>query len=254
MLRGLYTAYTGMRAQQNEMNVVTNNLANVTTTGYKKDDAIFSSFKEVLAIKMKDPEVIGSRSIGTMTLGAKVDKIYTDFAQGSLNQTGNPLDIALQGQGFFQVGIPQKDGTLKQCYTRDGALALNEQGELMTRNGEFVMGENGKIVCGDGPITINSRGVVYQQGEAKGQLQLTTFSDTTKLKKIGDNLYTGYQELEGEAFTGKIEQGFLENSNVNSVQEMVKMITVNRAYESNQRVLTAYDATLEKAVNSIGRV
>ena len=139
MYRGLYTAYTGMRVQQDVMNVVSNNLANIDTTGFKKDKLGIRSFKDVLAIKQNDPDLASRNRIGRMNLGVTSSVAYTSFEQGPLKNTERKTDIALEGKGMFVVGKRQADGTSKEYFTRDGGLAGNQLGQLMTKNGEDVL-------------------------------------------------------------------------------------------------------------------
>lgn len=254
MFRGLYTAYTGMRVQQDVMNVVSNNLANVDTTGFKRDKLGIRSFKEVLAIKQNDPDKISSNRIGKMNLGVTSSVAFTNFDQGPLKNTERKTDIALEGQGMFVVGKRQEDGTFKEFYTRDGGLTVNQFGQLMTKSGEFVLGENGVITVEDGKFSISQTGDVYNsKKEFVDKMRLTSFTDFGALRKVGNNLYTTAGDIEQKAFEGVVVQGFLETGNVNTVQEMVEMISVMRAYESNQKVLTTFDATMEKVANEVGR-
>lgn len=255
MFRGLYTAYTGMRIQQDVMNVVSNNLANVDTTGFKRDKLGIRSFKEVLAIKQNDPDPISRNDLGKMNLGVTSSVSFTNFDQGPLKNTERKTDIALEGQGMFVVGKRQEDGSFKEFYTRDGGLSVNRFGQLMTKNGEFLLGQKGVITVEDGKFTITQTGDVYNsKNEFVDSMRLTSFSDFKELRKVGDNLYIGTEHLEEKTFGGVVVQGFLETSNVNTVQEMVEMISVMRAYESNQKVLTTFDATMEKVANEVGRV
>ena len=255
MYRGLYTAYTGMRVQQDVMNVVSNNLANIDTTGFKKDKLGIRSFKDVLAIKQNDPDLASRNRIGRMNLGVTSSVAYTSFEQGPLKNTERKTDIALEGKGMFVVGKRQADGTFKEYFTRDGGLAVNQLGQLMTKNGEYVLGENGIITAPHGRFHISQNGNVYsEQNELLDRIRLVSFTDFSELRKVGDNLYTATERAEQKAFDGVVEQGFLETSNVNTVQEMVEMISVMRAYESNQKVLTTFDSTMEKAANEVGRV
>lgn len=255
MFRGLYTAYTGMRVQQDVMNVVSNNLANVDTAGFKRDKLGIRSFREVLAVKQNDPNLISPNRIGRMRLGVTSSLAYTSFDQGPLKNTERKTDIALEGKGMFVVGKRLENGTFKEYYTRDGGLAVNQLGQLMTKNGEFVLGENGIIQVENGKFTITQTGDVYNdKNEFVDKMRLTSFTDFAELRKVGNNLYTPTEHMKTQPFTGVVVQGFLETSNVNTVQEMVEMISVMRAYESNQKVLTTFDATMDKVANEVGRV
>lgn len=254
MLRGLYTAYTGMRAQQDKMDTISNNLANVDTAGFKKDHVVLTSFKEVLTYKINDPERYGSDHIGEMSLGVKVDEIYTDHVQGSLKQTDEPLNIALQGQGMMKVGEMNADGTMTEKYTRDGSLNIDQDGRLVTNDGLFVLGEEGGIITLDQyNVRINRDGTIYSNENRMGKIQLVGIEDMKTLRKQGSSLYIGTENTVETAFTGIVEQGFLESSNANSIEEMINMINVMRTYESNQKIVQTYDTSLEKAV-TIGSV
>lgn len=254
MLRGLYTAYTGMEAQQHKMDVVANNLANASTAGFKQDNVVFKSFSEVLAVKINDPTVKTNHKIGRMTLGVQVDNIYTNFEQGALNFIEDPFTLGLEGEGMITVGSLNEDGTFSERFTRDGALTLDQSGRLVTQSGFFVLGENGTITIPSGQMSVNQDGTIYVDNQRVDKIQLTGFEDYTALSKIGDNQFLQTERTQKTDFTGSIRQGYQEASNVNSVKEMIDMISLQRTYEANQKVLTTYDATLENVVNNVGRV
>ncbi len=255
MLRGLYTAYTGMRTQQEKMDTISNNLANVDTAGFKKDHVVLSSFKEVLTYKLNDPERVNAQNIGKMSLGVKIDEIYTDHVQGSLKQTDDNLDIALQGQGMIKVGELGADGTMVEKYTRDGSLKVDQQGRLVTNDGLFVLGQENEILLLDqSNVRINKDGSIYSKEVKLGQIQVVGIEDNTSLRKQGASLYIATEDTVETAFEGSIEQGFLESSNANSIEGMINMIATMRTYETNQKIIQTYDGTLDKAVNSVGAV
>lgn len=255
MFRGLYTGYTGMVTQQQKLDTIANNLANVDTVGYKKDQVVQGSFKEMLTLKIKDPEVPNNSAIGKMSLGNQVQQVYTNFLQGSLKQTDEPLNVALQGEGFIKVSEKTGEEATDIRYTRDGALKLNQEGQLVTNTGLFVLGEdNQPIKVGAGRFFINRSGDVYKNDTMVGKIQLTAFEDPKKLRKQGDNIYKATEGVVEKAFEGTIEQGFIESSNVNSIQEMVDMIATNRTYEANQRIIRTYDETMQKVVNNVGQL
>lgn len=255
MFRGLYTGYTGMRIQQDVMNVVSNNLANIDTTGFKRDKLSIRSFRDVLAVKTGDPDLTSASRIGKMRLGANSGVVFTDFSQGPLKNTERKLDIALEGKGMFLVGKKKADGSFQEYYTRDGGFAITTKGQLVTKNGEFLLGEKGIITVTDARPIISSTGNVYtSNSEFADKIRIVSFDDYRNLRKVGDNLYTKLEGTEEKPFEGVVVQGFLETGNVNPVQEMVEMISVMRAYESNQKVLTTFDATMDKLVNEVGRV
>ncbi len=259
MVKGLYAAYTGMINQQNRMDVLTNNLANVNTNGYKKEGATSQSFKDALAYKIKDYSegVRLARYIGVNNPGVKIGEGYTDFSQGPLKSTGNTYDMALTDTGFFAIEYTNKSGETSVKYTRDGNFTVNSNGELVTQDGDFVLNINGDHVELN-PETANTQiniyGQIIQEGVVVDQIQVTDFEDYDYLEHFGENYYQpieGAVEIEPAA---EIYAGFLETSNISVVSEMVNMISVNRAYESNQKVITTIDGTLDIAANQLGRI
>ena len=254
MVRGLYTAATGMNVQAKRMQVISNDLANTTTTGYKKDIAVVSAFGEVLMTRLQDTQknIPNEKSIGKMTYGAKIDEVYTDFTQGSIVPTGEKTDIAIQGDGFFVVQTPNG-----LAYTRDGGFTINQNGMIVTKEGYEVQGESGSISLGEdflstsGEIVIGKKGEITLDGEAIDTLRMVQFDEESEIEKLDDNLYRS--EEAGRNFEGTLIQGYLESANVNPVTAMVDMITVSRAYETNQKMIQTQDNLLGKAVNELGR-
>lgn len=257
MLRGLYTSATGMLVQQKRMDVISNNIANANTTGYKRDGVLSTSFEEELTRRLSDESQIEgnkiAHKIGGMALGAYVTEVYTDFSATNLKQTDNPLDVALDGDGFFTIKVINKNGETSEKYTRDGSFTLGRDGSLMTQEGNFVQGENGNIVLPTGDTVIDEAGNIYVNGEFIDKLKVVLFEDNKTLRKGEDNLIEITEDSKIADFKGTIQQGFLEGSNVDSIQEMVEMIKVMRNYESNQKLIQIHDQTLSKAVNDIGR-
>ncbi len=247
MVRGLYTSALGMITNMNRMDIVANNIANADTTGYKTDKVASKSFSEELMKRVNDPgaRLFKDSPVGKMSLGVFVDDIYTDFSNGSLRQTNGPLDVAMSGQGFFCVMV---DG--QERYTRDGSFKLTPDGTLVTDDGGRVQGLNGDIILPYGNVNIDETGRITVNGAYVDTLKTTDFTDTHTLRKAGTNYYTSTGG-EQQAYGGQIMQGFLENSNVNSVREMVDLIAISRAYETNSRMVTVVDSTLQRAVNDI---
>lgn len=253
MVRGLYTAYTGMMNQQNRLDVITNNLANASTVGYKREGSTSEAFQDLLAVKVKDgSEHYINRQVGYESLGVKIGETYTDFSQGSFKITGNTFDIAIEGDGFFNISFTSKSGETSTRYSRDGKFTLNNQNQLVTPDGDYVLGENGMIVIPEGAeVAIDEMGRIYADEEYVDTIKISDFEDYNYLKKYGENLYIakdGATELDKDANT-KIRQGYLEMSNINVISEMVDMIEISRAYESNQKVIQTIDSSLEKSVN-----
>lgn len=256
MIRALYTSATGMLSQQKRMDTITNNIANVNTTGFKKDAVTKRAFDEELTRRLNDKTQLEgeklAKKIGTMSLGTYTDQVYTDYTIGTVEQTDNELDLALDGQGFFAVNFVDKEGNTTQKYTRDGSFTVGSNGILMTKDGYNVLGENGNIELPSGYIMINELGEVYVDSQYIDKLKVVDFENKDSLRKFGDNLIDVTEDTKETVYSGKIMQGFKEGSNVNSVQEMVNMIASMRAYEVNQKLVQIHDATLGKAVNEIG--
>ena len=258
MVKGLYTAYTGMINQEHRMDVLTNNLANADTNGYKKEGATAQSFDSILAYKIKDNSEgyrLAKRT-GVHNPGVKIGEGYTDFSQGPLKTTENPYDLALTDKGFFAVEFTDKQGETSVKYTRDGNFTLNESGELVTQDGDRVLGTNGQPVKID-PLKdtqINVQGQIIQDGKVAATIQVTDFEDYNYLKRKGENYYEPTDGRTEKDTTSKVYAGYLETSNISVVTEMVNMITVSRAYETNQKVITTYDGTLDIAANQLGKV
>lgn len=254
MVRGLYTSALGMISQMNKMDVVTNNIANADTTGYKKDVVVTRSFSEELMKRLDDPaDLQHSVGVGKVTPGVFVDDIFINFSNGSLRSTGAPLDVAIMGDGFFNISVVDEDGNESVKYTRRGAFTLSPEGALLTSDGNAVLGEAGPIVIPQGTIIIDETGGVFSNGEFVDRFLMTNFEDSQTLRKCGDTMFNTTEESVETAFTGTLSSGYLENSNVNSVKEMVDMITVSRIYEANQRMITIHDSIMSKAVNDVGR-
>lgn len=257
MVKGLYAAYTGMVNQQRRMDVITNNFANSATTGFKKEGATSQAFDTVLAYKLKDRSTPGyAQRIGGANLGVKVGENYTDWSQGAFEVTENPYDMALSGKGFFAVEFTNKAGEKSTKYTRDGSFTLDVNGELVTSDGDFVLDTNGRHIKLNPLLgaTVGYDGTISQNGVAVARVQVADFEDYNYLEHYGENYY---QPVEGYKLTNSsagVYSGYLEASNVETVSEMVEMITISRDYESNQKIITTIDSTLDTAVNQIGRV
>ena len=258
MVKGLYTAYTGMINEQNRMDVLSNNMANVTTVGYKKEGATSQSFDEVLDLKIKD-STVGYNLVtreGYNSRGVKIGENYVDWSQGGFRITGNTYDLALGGSGFFAVEFTNKSGETSTKYTRAGEFQLNSAGNIVTHEGDYLLDTNGRHITVD-PLketSIDRQGRVMQDGRTIATIQVQDFDNYDYLKKYGE---TYYEPIEGAKFKnadGQIYSGYLEASNVSTVTEMVNLITISRQYESNQKIIQTIDSTLEKAVNQIGKV
>ncbi len=358
MLRGLYTAVSAMQTSEKKIDVISNNMANVNTTGFKKDVVVSETFPEVLLYKMNgqlpteahssvstvevnsqngeyhlktnggfflantpngisynrettfavdengylrtftrdiegkadasqgnyildankrpinvenqpfeiDPlgKVIvngqvkanlitkgGLNVIGTTNGGIRISNIETNFSQGALEETGNSLDLALKGNGFFKVSNEAGE----TFFTRNGNFTLNNNGEIITSEGYFLLNDQGGSILVDGmDFQVTQQGGILINNQVVDKVEIVDITNVRMLQKHGEGYYrvgTG-ATLETKPFTGEVLQGYLEGSNVNTIREMVEMITAFRVYESNQKVVKAYDELLQRAVNDIG--
>ena len=259
MVKGLYAAYTGMINQQHRMDVLTNNLANVNTNGFKKEGATSQSFNAMYAHKINDKSINGrlSHYLGVNNPGVKIGEGYFDWAQGPIKATHNTYDLALTNRGFFAIEYTNKSGETTTKFTRDGNFTLDVNGNLVTRDGDFVLDTNGQRITLDPMIpdtVINVFGDIIQNNTVVARIQVTDFEDYDYLMKFGENLFMAVDGATEIPALAQVYAGHLETSNVSVVNEMVNMITVQRAYDANQKVITTLEGTLEIAANQIGRL
>lgn len=257
MVRGLYTAWTGMLNEQKRLDIISNNLANSATVGFKKEGVTNQSFDEMLTIKIRDnSENKGNRTIGNMTLGVKLGEVYTDYNQGSLRETGNTYDLALEGDGFFQIAVTDANGNESYCYTRAAQFVMDKEGYVVDVNGNHLVSESGnlQVPTDAGQIVIDVDGSVYADGALVDKVVVKDFEDYNYLKKYGETMYTAEEGSVEKEASSMVRQGFTEQSNVSVVSEMVNLIAVTRAYEANQKVIQTIDGSLELAANSIGKL
>ncbi len=256
MMRSLWVSKSGMEAQQTQLDHISQNLANSGTNGYKQSHAIFEdlmyqSLRQSGANSSEQTQLPTGLQVG---LGVRAVATSRQFTQGTLTQTSNNLDLAIQGKGFFQITMP--DGTTG--YTRDGAFQMDSQGQLVTNNGYLVQpgitvpaNATNVTIAQDGTVTATMPGQVQPQN--LGQIQLASFVNPAGLEPKGQNLFaetpasgapqTGTPTVQG---MGSLSQGFVESSNVNVVQELVTMIQTQRAYELNSKAIQTSDQMLQK--------
>ncbi|MCI5937330.1 MAG: flagellar basal-body rod protein FlgF [Eubacterium sp.] len=257
MLRGLYTAWTGMSNEQKRLDVISNNMANSDTIGYKDERVSSQAFDQVLAIKVRDgSQAYHNQAIGHLSLGVKVGEVYTDYSQGSVRETGNTFDLALSGKGFFTVNVTDKNGDTHTRYTRNGQFQLTKDGVLTDADGNRIQGQAGDIVINPSAknVTISADGTITADGTVVDTLKIVDFEDYDYLKKYGNTMYEPVDGATTIDASTEVLQGYTEQSNVNVVKEMVDMITITRAYEANQKVIRSYDSMLDSAVNQVGRL
>ena len=256
MIPSLYIAKTGLDAQQTNMDVIANNLANVSTNGFKRQRAVF---EDLLYQTIRQPGAQSSEQTNLpsgLQIGTGVRPVSTErlFSQGNLSQTSNSKDIAIKGEGFFQVQLP--DGTT--AYTRDGSFQVDQNGQLVTSSGYQVIPAI-TIPTNALSMTVGRDGIVSvtQQGQTAaqqvGQLTLSTFINNSGLESMGENLYQETQSsgaptesTPGLNGAGLLYQGYVETSNVNVAEELVNMIQTQRAYEINSKAVSTSDEMLQK--------
>jgi flagellar basal-body rod protein FlgG len=261
MLRGLYISGIGMRSQMDRMSVISNNLANVDTTGFKRDVTASRSFTDEvmnrLHAEVPDPITGHARHhvpINRFTSGVFVDEVHTDFMQGALQAAGDQYALAIAGNGFFAVSVPLANGEMVTRYTRDGSFTPDSQGMLMTRDGGIVLSDANTpifIPQGFSEIIIDNTGRIIAGGDVVAALQMVDFENYASLRKMGNNYFDVTEQTVQIPFTGRVEQGYLELSNINAVREMIDIINVSRIYEANARFVQAMDETLGRAVSQI---
>lgn len=263
MIRGLYTAVSGMITQEAKQEVITNNLANVQTVGYKADNMVVKKFDDVL-IENYDKLENGKRTqniIGSMSLGSKIDGTYTNYQQGDFNPTDSLTDFGINGKGFFTIQKTDSSGNTQNFYTRDGHFHVDNKGFLATDSGDKVLGFNLKtkktepILASAADLTVDNNNNIVFDGKPAYRFDINDFNDYSKIKKMGDNLYSDNSPINTTNSNNMtIKQKVLENSNVDTTSEVVSMMSVLRSYESSQKVIQSLDETLDKVVNEVGTV
>ena len=265
MIKGLYTAHTGMVNEMNRLDVLTNNLANADTTAYKKEGTTSRTFADELAIKIKDTSHYGlPQKLGEVSLVTHLGQVYTDYSSGSFEVTDNETDFALDGEGFFAISFTNKDGETSVKYTRDGNFVVDNQGYLRTKDGDYVLNAEGARntdpseanyvrMNPTAKFAVDELGYIYQNDEIVGTIGVIDFEDYDYIEKYGENLYNLVEGGVITESTASILQVMLETSNVNVVDEMVNMIAIQRAYEAGQKVITSIDETLATTVK-LGKV
>ncbi|MDD2539430.1 MAG: flagellar basal-body rod protein FlgF [Desulfuromonadaceae bacterium] len=245
MNSGMYAAVSGSLAAMQRMDLISNNLANINTPGYKKDQMSFESLLSGTA----NPPAVPQGSTADPIL--QKENIYVDYANGPISQSSNPLDLALDGDGFFAVTTPE--GT---AYTRQGNFRTSADGTLVTVDGYPVQGTGGTAINIQGSrVEIDTKGVVTVDGTPAGEISVVDFNKPYSLTKTGNALFVpANPQAAPQAGTAKVQQGYIEGSNVESISEMVQMIETNRYYEACTKVITGFNDMATKAANELGRV
>jgi len=234
---GLIESTETMLAQGQRLNQITNNLANVDTPGYKKEDI---TFWEMLYTTNQNRQRVG-----------KALKILTNHQEGSVKNTGNQLDFAISGDGFFKLQTPQG-----VRYSRAGNFLVNSEGQLVNPDGHLVLGTDGPIVINGNEVSVATDGSLMVDGVTAGRFDIATFANLTDIEKEGTNLFRlKTEEAEEEPATDfTVRQGFIESSNVSLVSEMTTMLDLHRAYETQQKVIRTYDEIDAKAISTVGKL
>ncbi len=255
MQDSVYNALFGALNQEHRLNIISNNLANVNTAGFKKEALAFEQVLHHYAHDFVDPNQ-GLRG-GVIWPEAdqmtqpRISESRTAFQQGTLKQTGNALDLAVMGEGFFKVQTPEGER-----FTRNGQFSLSAQGGLVNSHGHALMGTSGPVqVPSPGAISITPGGDLAVNGQVVGQISVSTVSDLNALKKVGDNLYQLPKESDAReiaANEAEVVQGALEQSNVNAVVEMVRMIETMRTFEACQKIMSSSNDQDTQMINKLG--
>jgi flagellar basal-body rod protein FlgF len=250
MIRGIYTAAAGLATAQLRLGVVSNNVANAATPGYKQDRLPEEVGKSIDL--MKYAVDADGRPVGSVTLGPQVGVSQLDLAAGPIQETSNPLDLAIAGTGFF--GVQRADGST--AYTRDGGFLADMNGTLRARDGSAVLDTNGQTIqlpTGT-DVAVAADGTVLAGGNAVAQIQIVDFAPGAQLNKVGNGMFTAPNGVQPQAAAGaQLYQGYLEGSNVDMTESMVSTMNLVRAYEANQKLLQMQDETLKSTVNEVGK-
>jgi len=260
MVNGIKAAAAGMMAQQLNIDVIANNLANVNTPGFKEFVPVFKDISErILNEKSNNGIDSQNKAIGSLSAGSTLDATILNFKQGSIEKTDNKLDFAIQGQGFFAVQTP---GGV--AYTRNGSFMVNEQGVLTTKDGLPVLDENNtplNVTAGNtntqvslNKLNVAEDGKIFLGKQPVGTLKIVEFENPTALTPTGNALYKNETNATEQPSTSRICQGYIEGSNANVIGSMINTIAATRTYESLAKVVKTSEETLSKAVNDVGRL
>jgi flagellar basal-body rod protein FlgF len=270
LFKGFYTATAGMLSQQRRTDMLTNNIANANTPGFKEDQGVIRAFPEMLLQRIEEQQngksvTRSQENIGSLNTGVYLQETVPNFVQGDVQQTDYQTDLAL-----LQTSVPDKEGGLffavqssegNLSYTRNGNFTVDLAGFLTTNNGEYVLNTNNEpINVQNEEFKVDNQGNVTVNGEVAGQLNIVYANSMETVIKTGNGLYQteNGQPLPSAVGNGEasydIKQGFVERSNVNMSQTMTELLTAYRTFEANQKVMQAYDRSMEKAANEIGKV
>lgn len=241
MIKGIYTVAASMSPRMRQQEVIADNIANVQTAGFK-GNSVF--------MRMVQNAQSGSAEAAANWETRMIDRVYTDFSQGSLEHTGRDLDVALESDGFFVIDTP-----LGEAYTRNGSFSISPAGLLVTSNGDPVQTDSGTLVITGSQVGINTSGQVSVDGEPVGALRVVDFPQPYDLERQGAGVWRAPADVVAEEISAPmVRQGYLEKANVDVLREMVDMIDSFRAFENSQRLIQIQDESLSKAVNEVGKL
>ncbi len=261
MLRGLYAAANAMRYRAHEVEIVANNLANVSTDGFKRDRLAMRSFGDLLISRLDDLDQRpidnppGPDPIGTMNLGGPAAETeFIDFSAGTPRITGNPLDLLLQGPGFYAIETP-----FGIRYTRAGSFTMDADGRIVNPSGYSLLGTNNQPIriTSPAPFTVNASGEIIQEGAAVGQIRIVEFADVRVLEKEGLTLFRTIDPNMApplRARDTRVEQGAIESSNVDPISSLVQLIIAQRAYEAAARAVDMFNDSMTRVTGELGRL
>lgn len=260
MIKNIYSPLSGALAQERALEIISNNLANVNTTGFKAEKVTFKKLVSEPEKYYRDPLPPANYKVdlaehapfvGNEMDYVGIDKVYTDMTKGSEEITSDPLNFMIDGPGFFKVQTPNGERL-----TRDGSFSLNESGVLVDKTGNPVLGERGNIYLYGDDFRVNQHGEVYQDGDLVDRILVFTVENTQQLEKQGNNhfFYGGPEEGTSRIDLPRVIQGSLERSNVNAIENLTNMIIAHRSYEAYSKALKNFDTMMDKSSNEIGRV
>jgi flagellar basal-body rod protein FlgF len=260
MVKSIYTPLSGALAQERVLELISNNLANVNTVGFKGDGVTFKLLEAEPEKNYREPLPPANYKIsledvfplkGNEILHVGVADVQRDLSQGPAIETKNPTDLMIEGDGMFAVNTPEGIR-----YTRSGALGLSPDGVLMTSGGHPVLGEKGTVVLRANAFEVNSRGEIHQDGQLVDRIQLWSFADDKQLERTGNNyfFFGGPETARSQVAQPQIRQGFLEGSNVNAIKSLTAMIVAHRSFEAYQKAMSNYDKMMDKSSNQIGEI
>lgn len=248
MFKGFYNLTSGMLSQGRRLDVVSSNMTNISTAGYKVDRYTDSTFRDVVISRVGSQDKSGAQELGTQSYMLAPSQLYTDYTQGGLEETGMPLDFAIEGEGFFAVS---RDGQV--AYTRAGSFSIDEEGYLVLAGQGRILDRGGNpLLLGTDSVEADATGAIYSNGSYLGSIGVYSFADNEVLERNDRGLFVGNGAQLNEGAV--VHSQTVERSNVNMVQEMVSMMTAQRALQSAAQMTKIYDQVITKATNDLGRM